>query len=120
MVNPGSFGKAQYKFLASEGERYSQGIKDGTEKDIMKDIIRRYFLYFPVEKPERYEPSEDEMKAVDTNTISPEVEFPELRDDECTSAYEQRVKQYEAYQKTFIYRRGVSSLQKQKTLDIMY
>jgi len=110
MVNLRSFGKAQYAFLAKETDGFGRAVRDGVARDSLKDIARRYFMYFPVEKDEMYQPTEEEMAAVNVDLAIPEIEIPEPQADESVDDYKARMAVYQTYQKALIYRREVSNI----------
>lgn len=72
MPNPGHFNGAREAFLESVKEEYAQAVKANAVKEKQADIIRRYYLRFPVAKGDSYEPTAEELAAVDDKATPPE------------------------------------------------
>ncbi|KAK7021084.1 hypothetical protein VNI00_017530 [Paramarasmius palmivorus] len=102
MPNPGSFKGVQLAFLERERAGYDNAHKDGVGPEHVADIIRRFLLRFPVTKPQDYQPSEEELAAVDDNQPYPELAEPTQAEGMSDEAYEdllaefQRLKDAEA------------------------
>lgn len=108
MVNPGSFGDAQKIWIEAQRSGYAKAISAGTEGNYTKDVLRRYFLYFAVERESRYQPSAEEMKSVNVDAAVPEVIMPEPEANESLEEYQAKMDKYTIYTKTLVYRMGVS------------
>lgn len=93
MPNPGHFHRAQEAFLESVKEEYAQAVKQNVVKEKLLDIIRRYYLRFPVVKGDGYEPTAEELAAVDDNSAPPE-EARRLTNPEEQAEYDKQLKEH--------------------------
>jgi len=110
MVNPGVFAPRQKAWLLAEKEAYRKAVTSGVHRDVMRDITRRFFLYFPVLKAWDYQPTDEEMAAVDPDKPSPEYQVPEATEDETVESYSQRMSEFTKYSQDLIFRVGVSDI----------
>jgi len=109
-MNPGVFAPRQKAWLLGEKDAYRNGVKSSMGKDVMRDITRRFFLYFPVAKPWDYQPTDEEMVLVDPDKPSPEYEVPGITESETVESYSERMNAFNEYSKTLIFRVGVSDI----------
>lgn len=96
MPNPGQFHHAREAFLDSVKEEYAQAVKQNAVKEKRLDIIRRYYLRFPVAKGDSYEPTAEELAAVDDSAAPPE-EARRPTNPEEQAEYDKQLKEHGAF-----------------------
>lgn len=92
MPNPGHFTGARETFLNSVKDEFAQAVKANAVKEKRADIIRRYYLRFPVSKGDTYEPTAEEIAAVDDKVTPPE-ETPQITSPEDQAEYDRKLKE---------------------------
>ncbi|KAJ3487040.1 hypothetical protein NLJ89_g11753 [Agrocybe chaxingu] len=65
MVNPGAFQGARKTFLMGEKPGYAAAVQGGYAADQLALIQRQFFKRFPIDKGDTYEPTMEEIEAVD-------------------------------------------------------
>lgn len=118
MPNPGVFGLSQKQFLMGEKEKYAAAVAKGAAKDQIKDITRQFFLYYPVDRPFEEQPTSEALALVNVDFPSPEYPLPIHLPEESTESYEKRMRDYEEYSQTLLFRMGVSY--QSSTFEIKY
>lgn len=91
MPNPGHFNGAREAFLDSVKAEFAQAVKANAVKEKRADIIRCYYLRFPVAKGDSYEPTAEELAAVD-DKATPQEETPQIKSPEDQAEYDKQVK----------------------------
>ncbi|THU86882.1 hypothetical protein K435DRAFT_557738, partial [Dendrothele bispora CBS 962.96] len=77
MVNPGTWHGQRLKFLEEHREQYDAAAKVGNDKEEISSILRAWFRRFPAAKPDSWEPSEEELQAINDNQAEEEVSEPD-------------------------------------------
>lgn len=107
MVNPGSFQGARRQFLEDEKEGYIQAAVDGVLPDRLADIQRRFFKRFPIDRGDDYEPTADELAAVDDDAPDAEPAAPD-ETKMSVEAFAKAKEEFKARRTKITFRRDVS------------
>lgn len=67
MVNKGSFHGAREEFLLAQAEEYATAVQNNHVSDTISSILRRFLKRFPIDLPDSYEPTSEQLAAVDDN-----------------------------------------------------
>ncbi|THU89023.1 hypothetical protein K435DRAFT_621570, partial [Dendrothele bispora CBS 962.96] len=65
MPNPGSFSGKRRLWLTSKLGAYVDAYKANEHKSHLEEILRGFFRRFPVKYPDDWEPTDEELSAVD-------------------------------------------------------
>ena len=104
----GLFAKTQVNWINEQKSGYAAARNEGSAADFMKDFLRRYFAYFPANLPAKYEPSAEEMTAVNLDEPTPEVPVPYPEDDKSPEDFTRRINVYKGYSNILTYHIAVS------------
>ncbi|KAJ3495417.1 hypothetical protein NLJ89_g10626 [Agrocybe chaxingu] len=77
MVHPGAFQGARKAFLMLEKPGYAVAVQEGYAADQLALIQRRFFKRFPIDKGDTYEPTPEEIEAIDDNEADADERSPD-------------------------------------------
>ncbi|KAK7027462.1 hypothetical protein VNI00_015207 [Paramarasmius palmivorus] len=95
MPNPGAFQGIQLSFLEGELPGYRQARQDGVGPEFLADVVRRFMLQFPIAKGPNYQPSQQELDAVDLDQPYPELKEPTQPEGMSDEDYEQLLEEWQ-------------------------
>lgn len=107
MVNPGAFKGARRAFLMDQKPLYADSVRKDQAGDMIVDIQRRFFKRFPIDKGIDFEPTEEELQAVEDDAEDPEPDVPD-EDELSSDDYAKAMKDFEARKATVMFQRQVS------------
>lgn len=101
MAPPGVFTVAQKAFLKERLEGYDKAYKGGFKSEYVAETARLYFLLFDIRKGIKYEPTQEEMDAVDRDGAFPELVEPARKPDQTAKEYKKEMRQHNKLVKVF-------------------
>ncbi|KAH9480166.1 hypothetical protein JR316_0006764 [Psilocybe cubensis] len=72
----GAYHGARLEFLLSQKPAFQKATSEKNKAEVLADIQRRFFKRFPLEKPDTWEPTAEELDAVDDDAPDEEPEEP--------------------------------------------
>ncbi|KAH9474964.1 hypothetical protein JR316_0012063 [Psilocybe cubensis] len=73
MPNPGGFQGLQKAFLLEQKPLYEKAVEQQLVSETLADISRRFLKRLPLDKPESWEPTEDELAAINDDEAEEEI-----------------------------------------------